>query len=323
MRGRNGDRHCAQKDDALVAEIRAAHEASRGTYGAPRIHVDLAAKGIRVGRKRVARLMLAAGLAGVSRRKFVITTVKGSGRQAPDLVNRNFTAERPNLLWVADITYIPTWAGFLYLAVVLDACSRRIVGWSMATNLGTRLVLDAMNMALATRRPKGVIHHSDQGSQYTSIEFGHRCREAGVRPSMGSVGDAYDKAMCESFFATLECELLDRRRFKTQAEARIVVFEFVEAFYNRRRRHSSIGYLSPIDYECLHAANPDPHQSAAVLASVKDKPSGRPRRRAVLDRRCARRPHQRAGRDGRMAPPGAEQKNDAKQEGKMPSDQIP
>jgi putative transposase len=314
----------ARTDTALVVEIRAAHAASRGIYGAPRIHVDLAAKGFRVGRKRVARLMSAAGLAGVSRRKFVTTTVKGSDRQAPDLVDRNFTAERPNLLWVADITYIPTWAGFLYLAVVLDACSRRIVGWSMATTLATRLVLDALNMALAMRRrPKGVIHHSDQGSQYTSIEFGHRCREAGVRPSMGSVGDAYDNAMCESFFATLECELLDRHRFKTQAEARIAVFDFIEGFYNRRRRHSSIGYLSPIDYERLHAANPDAHQPAAVLAAVKDKPSGRPPSGAVLDRRCARRLHDRAGRDGRMAPPGAEQKNGTKKEGKIPSDQIP
>ena len=147
----------AQRDAALVAEIRAAHRASHGTYGAPRIHVDLAAKGIRVGRKRVARLMSAAGLAGVSRRKFVHTTIRESDRQAPDLVDRNFTAERPNLLWVAYITYIPTWAGFLYLAVVLDACSRRIVGWSMATTLATRLVVDALNMALAMRRPKGVI----------------------------------------------------------------------------------------------------------------------------------------------------------------------
>ena len=211
----------AETDAVLIAEIRAAHEASRGTYGAPRIHAELAAKGIRVGRKRVARLMTQAGLAGVSRRKFVITTVKDGGRQAPDLVERNFTAEAPDRLWVADITYIPTWAGFLYLAVVLDAYSRRIVGWSMATTLATQLVLDALNMALATRRPRGVIHHSDQGSQYTSIEFGHRCRDAGVRPSMGSVGDAYDNAMCESFFATLECELLDRCRFKTQAEARV------------------------------------------------------------------------------------------------------
>ena len=192
----------------------------------------------------------------------------------------------------------------------------------MATTLATRLVLDALNMALSMRRPKGVIHHSDQGSQYTSIEFGHRCREAGVRPSMGSVGDAYDNAMCESFFATLECELLARRRFKTQGEARIAVFEFIEGFYNPRRRHSSIGYLSPIDYE-RHAANPDAHQSAAVLAAVKDKPFGRPPSGAVLDRRSARRPHPRAGRDGRMAPPGAEQKNGTKQESKMPSDQIP
>jgi Integrase core domain len=177
--------------------------------------------------------------------------------------------------------YIPTWAGFLYLAVVLDVYSRRIVGWSMATTLATQLVLDALNMALVTRRPKGVVHHSDQGSQYTSIEFGRRCRDAGVRPSMGSVGDAYDNAMCESFFATLECELLDRCRFKTQAEARSTVFAFIEGFYNPRRRHSSIGYLSPIDYERRHNAMivvaADDHQPAAVLAPVKDKPSGRPR----------------------------------------------
>src|SRR3974390_25373 len=199
----------ARTDAALVAEIRAAHEASRGTYGAPRIHVDLAAKGIRVGRKRVTRLMLAEGLVGASRRKFVRTTIKGSDRQAPDLVDRNFAAERPKLLWVADITYVPTWAGFLYVAVVLDACSRRIVGWSMATSLGTRLVLDALNMALAIWGPPGGVHPPPQGSQYTSIEFGHPCPAAGVRPSMGSVGDAYDNAMCESLFATLESELLD------------------------------------------------------------------------------------------------------------------
>jgi len=315
----------AQTDAALVTQIRAAHEASRGTYGAPRIHADLAAKGIRVGRKRVARLMAQAYLAGVSRRKFVITTVKGDRCQAPDLVERNFTAERPNLLWVADITYIPTWAGFLSLAVVLDACSRRIVGWSMATTLATQLVLDALNMALVTRRPREVIHHSDQGSQYTSIAFGHRCREAGVRPSMGSVGDAYDNAMCESFFATLECELLERRRFKTQTEARTAVFEFIEGFYNPRRRHSSIGYLSPVDYERglqETAVDPDAYQPAVVLAAVKNKPCGRPRDGAVLDRRCGRRPHHHAGRDGRMAPPGAEPKNGPKQEDKMPSDQI-
>ncbi len=315
----------AVRDAALLAEIHAAHTASGGTYGAPRIHAELAAKSIRVARKRVARLMSQAGLAGVSRRKFVVTTVKGDGRQAPDLVERDFSAEAPDRLWVADITYIPTWAGFLYLAVVLDAFSRRVVGWSMATTLATHLVLDALNMALATRRPKDVIHHSDQGSQYTSIAFGERCREAGVRPSMGSVGDAYDNAMCESFFATLECELLDRCRFKTQADARRAVFAFIEGFYNPRRRHSSIGYFSPIDYERRHqtiAVDPDAHQPAVVLAAVKDKPCGRPQDAAVLDRRCARQPRQCAGRDERMAPPGVEPKNATKQEDSVSSDHI-
>ena len=156
-----------ETDAALTAEIGAVHATSRGTYGAPRIHAELAAKGKRIGRKRVARLMREAGLAGVSRRRFVTTTVKDGGRQAPDLVERNFTAEAPDRLWVADITYIPTWAGFLYLAVVLDAFSRRIVGWSMATTLAKQLVIDALNMALAMRRPRDVIHHSDQGSQLT------------------------------------------------------------------------------------------------------------------------------------------------------------
>ncbi len=237
-------------DAVLLEHIREAHAQSCGTYGAPRIHAELAAKGIRVGRKRVARLMRAAGLAGVSRRKGPRTTRRREGaRPAPDLVERNFTAERPDQLWVADITYVPTWAGFLYLAVVLDAFSRRVVGWAMATHLHTQLVLDALEMALRQRRPQGVIHHSDQGSQYTSIAFGSRCRRAGVRPSMGSVGDCYDNALCESFFATLECELIDRRRFPSQSQARMAVFEFIEGWYNSRRRHSSIGYLSPINYE--------------------------------------------------------------------------
>ena len=309
----------AREDAVLLAQIRTAHVASHGTYGAPRIQIDLAEKGFRVGRKRVARLMAAAGMIGVSRRKFVRTTIKGAGRPAPDLVDRNFTAEKPDQLWVADITYVPTTAGFLYLAVVLDACSRRIVGWSMATTLATSLVLDALEMSLTARRPNGVIHHSDQGSQYTSLEFGRRCREAGVRPSMGSVGDAYDNAMCESFFATLECELLARRRFKTQAEARMAIFQFIEGFYNRRRRHSSIGYLSPLDYERRLLAGPDPRQPAGVLAAVKDKPFGRPQG-ALLDRRSARRPHLRAGRDARMAPSGAEQNNPPQQEGQLTCD---
>jgi putative transposase len=182
------------EDAWLTERIETIHERSRGTYGAPRIHAELRTQGIRVGRKRVARLMRQAGLEGVSRRRKVRTTRRsGAGRPAPDLVERDFAVTGPDRLWVADITYVPTWAGFLYLAVVLDAWSRRVVGWSMATHLRTELVLEALNMALSQRRPEGVIHHSDQGSQYTSIAFGLRCAEVGVRPSMGSVGDALDK----------------------------------------------------------------------------------------------------------------------------------
>src|SRR5438105_371787 len=191
-----------------------------------------------------------AGGQGVSRRKPFHTTVRdATARPAPDLVDRHFTAPGPDRLWVADITYVPTGAGFLYLAVVLDAWSRRVVGWAMAAHLRTELVLAALDMAVAQRRPTEVIHHSDQGCQYTSLAFGRRCREAGVRPSMGSVGDAYDNAMCESFFATLECELLDRERFRTQADARRAIFDFIEGWYNPRRRHSALDYLSPMIYE--------------------------------------------------------------------------
>ena len=175
---------------------------------------ELVATGTRVSRKRVARLMRQAGLRGVSRRKYVVTTRRQAGRRpAPDLVQRAFTAAGPNQLWVADITYIATWSGFLYLAVVLDAWSRRIVGWAMETHLRTALVLAALDMAVKQRQPRAVIHHSDQGCQYTALTFGQRCRDAGVRPSMGSVGNCYDNALCESFFATLECELLDRSTF--------------------------------------------------------------------------------------------------------------
>jgi putative transposase len=237
-------------DEALTERIRQIHEESKRTYGVPRVHFELVEKGGRIGRKRVARLMKAAGLQGVSRRKGIRTTVRcPEACPAPDLVERDFTAPGPDRLWVADITYIATWAGFLFLSVVLDAWSRKVVGWAMATHLRTELVLDALNMALWQRRPREVVHHSDHGTQYTSIAFGKRCREAGVRPSMGSIGDCYDNALCESFFATLECELLDRRKFATQAEARMAVFEFIEGFYNPRRRHSSLGYLSPVNYE--------------------------------------------------------------------------
>jgi putative transposase len=311
----------------LTETVRTIHSVSRGTYGVPRVHAELAADGVPIGKNRVARLMRDAGIAGVSRRKFAITTVRDGGRQAPDLVDRRFTADAPNVLWVADITYVPTWAGFVYLAVVLDVFSRRIVGWSMSTTLHTTVVLDALSMALAMRRPRGVIHHSDQGSQYTSIEFGNRCREAGVRPSMGSVGDAYDNAMAESFFATLECELLARSRFRTQAEARNAVFEFIEGFYNPRRRHSSLAYLSPVEFERRYlerAASPGALHPAAALGAVKVKPS---RAREVRDLDCpgARRLVECAGRDGRMGSAGAEQKDRRKEpqkEDAMTSDVV-
>ena len=240
----------SREDEVLLERIRQIHADSRETYGAPRVQAEFAAEGTLVGRKRVARLMRSASLRGVSRRRGARTTIRRErARPAPDLVDRDFTANAPDQLWVADITYVPTWAGFIYLAVVLDAWSRRIVGWSISTNLRTKIVLDALEMAVGQRRPVGVIHHSDQGSQYTSLAFGQRCRAAGVRPSMGSVGDAYDNAMCESFFATLETELLDRSSFRTRVEARMAIFDFIEGFYNPRRRHSGLDYLSPIEYE--------------------------------------------------------------------------
>lgn len=240
----------ARADRELTMRIRAIHAHSRGTYGAPRVQAELAAQGVRVGQKRVARLMRAAGLVGVSRRRRVRTTTRGAvAHPVADLVARDFTVAAPDRLWVADITYLPTGAGFLYLAVVLDAFSRRVIGWAMAGHLRTELVLQALDMALRQRRPQGVVHHSDHGSQYTSLAFGARCREAGVRPSRGTVGDCYDNALCESFFATLECELLDRHRFRTHGEARRAVFEFIEGWYNTHRRHSSLGHLSPLDYE--------------------------------------------------------------------------
>ena len=194
--------------------------------------------------------MRAANLRGITFARFVRTTTSDAGTPpTADLVERQFAAPGPDRLWVADITYVPTWSGFLYLAVVLEVWSRRVVGWSMATHLRTELVLDALNMALYQRRPHQVIHHSDHGCQYTSYAFGKRCREMRVMPSMGSVGDAYDNAMAESFFATLERELLNRRRFKTPTEARLAIFEWLEGWYNPHRRHSSLGYLSPINYE--------------------------------------------------------------------------
>jgi transposase InsO family protein len=245
-----------REDETLRGRIIAIHEQSRRTYGSPRIHAELKEQGTRIGRKRVARLMRDTGVVGVSRRKSIRTTRRDpAARRAPDLVDRKFEASGPNQLWVADITYIPTLAGFLFLAVVLDVWSRKIVGWAMSSRLAKEIVLAALQMAIEQRRPaQGVIHHSDQGCQYTSIEFGKRCREANVRPSMGSAGDCYDNAMCESFFATLECELLDRSRFTDRKQAELAVFDFIEGFYNTHRRHSGIGYLAPLVFEQRNAA---------------------------------------------------------------------
>ncbi len=272
---------------ALLGRIKEIHVESDETYGSPRIHAELVDRGPRASLNRVARVMRVAGIQGVSPRKWTCTTLRARGvKAAPDLVERDFTATGPNQLWVADITYVRTWAGFLYLAVVLDVWSRRIVGWAMATHLRTELVLDALDMALEQRRPEGVIHHSDKGCQYTSLAFGKRCREAGVIPSTGSVADAYDNAMAESFFGTLECELLDRYSFRTPAEARPALFRYIEGWYNPHRRHSSLGYLSPANFEAKNwpgaaAADPvpaelpaDPLGIGAGLGSIPLQSSG-------------------------------------------------
>jgi len=243
----------AVDDQRLTDLIRAIHTRSRGTYGVPRVHAELwLDHDQRVGRKRVARLMRAAGLEGVHRRRGVRTTRRDrDAAPAPDLVQRQFAPAGQDRLWVADITYLPTWSGFLYLAVVVDAWSRRVVRWSMAGHLRTELIIGALEMAL-WRRPgvgRGLVFHSDRGTQYTSLAFGRRCRQAGIAASMGSVGDAYDNAVAESFFATLETELIDRTRWRTWADARLAVFDFIEAWYNPHRRHSYTGQLSPAEYE--------------------------------------------------------------------------
>jgi putative transposase len=242
----------ARADEQLTRRIQAIHQASRGTYGAPRIQAELASMGTCCGRKRVARLMRGAGLSGCHRRRCRVYTTRRDPRATPatDLVERRFVATAPNQLWVADITAVPTAEDFLYLAVILDVFSRRVVGWSMAAHLRADLVVGALEMAVWNRRPaRGVIHHSDHGCQYTSLLFGQHCEEVGIRCSMGSVGDCYDNAMAESFFATLECELLDGRTFRTHLEARAALFEYIEVFYNRNRRHSALGYQSPDAFE--------------------------------------------------------------------------
>ena len=245
---------CKRKlQDAYLSElILSIHQRSRCNYGWPRIWDELRFDhGVRCGGKRVFRLMRALRIHGTHRRRYRKTTQRAlEAALAPDLINRDFTATRPDEKYVADITYIRTWEGWLYLAVVLDVFSRYVVGWAMATTLHTQLVVDAINMAIHQRRPpKGTIAHSDQGSQFSSLTYGRRLREAGLVASMGSRGDAYDNAMAEAFFATLECELLDKHRFQTRDQARMAVFDFIEGWYNSQRRHSSLGMQSPAKFE--------------------------------------------------------------------------
>jgi putative transposase len=242
----------ALADEVLALQITQVHSQSRGTYGAPRVHAELRlAQGVRCGRKRIARIMRTLALAGVHRRRRHRSgRVVAETAPAPDLVRRDFHPQGPGALWVADITYVATDEGFLYLAVVLDAWSRRVCGWAMRSHLGAELVTSALDMALGRGRPgPALIHHSDRGTQYTSFALGHRLRETGIAASMGGRSCPSDNALCESFFASLETELLDRVRFVSRESARISLFEWLETWYNPRRRHSALAYLAPMEFE--------------------------------------------------------------------------
>jgi putative transposase len=264
----------AREDAELVERIVAIHAAHRKVYGAPRIHAELRlGHGIRVGRKRVERLMRQAQISGMVRRKRGRTTISVPGvRVADDLVKRQFRPSAPNVLWVADVTYLRTWEGWLYLAAVQDAYSRRIVGWSMADHMRKELVIDALQMAVARRRPApGLIHHSDQGSQYVSLALGQAARDAGISRSMGSKGDCFDNAVAESFFATLKKELVHRRSWPTRHELTSEIFEYIEGFYNRVRRHSTLGMLAPVEFENRTFSSHRPSLAAARLGSSQDQ----------------------------------------------------
>ncbi|HEY3316575.1 MAG TPA: IS3 family transposase [Bacillota bacterium] len=245
--------HRARKDSALMERIRSIHRASRGTYGAPRVRAELAMEGVATSRKRIARLMRASGLSGVRRprRRVRTTIVNPAAPVAANLVAQNFVAEAPNQLWFGDITYVPTQQGWLYLATLMDCYARRIVGWSMADHLRTELALSALDMAIRRRRPRPgeLVHHTDRGCQYTSSVYQAALAGAGITASMSRKGECLDNAVAESFFATLKAELIERRTWRTRAEATQAVFEWVEVFYNRQRLHSGLGYSSPTEYE--------------------------------------------------------------------------
>jgi putative transposase len=254
------------EDERLLARIGEIHRENRGVYGSPRIHAELVlGEGERVGRKRVERLMRQAGLSGLVPKRRGRTTIGVPGvRVCEDLVDRAFLASAPDRLWVADITYLRTWEGWLYLVAVQDVYSRRIVGWSMADHMRTELVTDALRMALAQRRPApGLIWHSDQGSQFVSLAFGQQARAAGIAQSMGSKGDCFDNAVAESFFATLKKELIHGRSWPTKAELPTEVFQYIEIFFNRRRRHSTLGFLSPSEFETLSLSQSEVTEAVA------------------------------------------------------------
>jgi putative transposase len=242
-------------NEQLKIEIKSIHRESRGTYGSPRIHAELHARGIEIGRNRVARLMAELGVTGRRPRRFRKTTDSHHNHPiAPDLVARDFNPSAPNQLWAADITYIPTASGWAYLAVVLDLFSRRVIGWAIDEHMRTELVLEALDRALGTRGPdEGLVHHSDRGSQYASTKHREALERRGIRVSMGARGCAYDNAAVESFFATLKKDLVYRTNWLDPHQAAMAISEYIQVFYNRRRRHSTLGYMSPAEYEALHA----------------------------------------------------------------------
>jgi putative transposase len=242
-------------DEALSAEVRAIHCEHKGRYGSPRIHRELRARGHRIGRKRVARLMRQESLRGYTPRRFRKTTdSRHHHRIAPNLLARDFTAQAPNQAWVGDITYVPTSDGWLYLAVLLDLFSRRAVGWAMSDHIDTELALNALEMALDQRRPEaGLIHHTDRDGRYASDDYQGALHRRGLVPSMSGKADCWDNAVAESFFATLEKELLATGSLKTRGQTRTEIAEYIESYYNNRRRHSYLDYVSPLEFELTAA----------------------------------------------------------------------
>lgn len=248
-----------REDAELTVWITEIHTESGGSYGAPRAHAELAEQGHHHGRKRIARLMRAAGLRGRTPRRWRTTTIADPGAPTrPDLIGRDFSPNAFGLdqRWCGDITYIRTWQGWLYLATVIDIASRKVVGWATADHLRTELVEQALRNAVTTRRPTTeVIFHSDRGCQYTSAQLAATARELGLRLSVGRTGQCWDNALAESFFATIKGELLDHRSWPTHTDARAAIFDYIEGWYNTRRKHSTLGYLSPAAYENTAAAH--------------------------------------------------------------------